>query len=174
MVFFFALACERIFIKTHSTESRCVIGPENARACLQGCQCTFSPELLQAGAVKGLIHLVAFFFSLSCSKTGTPFNPFTVVPACTPSAGQQNLNSFSFPQLPVARERLCINKQNIKRLVNRLISPDYFYFVSLCVCVCVCVCVGRGVRVCVRGGGGGGRRCFLNLIISSYYLHSEK
>ena len=29
MVFFFALAGERIFIKTFSIESRCVIGPEN-------------------------------------------------------------------------------------------------------------------------------------------------
>ena len=28
-VFFFALACERIFIKMHSTEGRCVIEPEN-------------------------------------------------------------------------------------------------------------------------------------------------
>ena len=27
--FFFALACERIFIETYSIESRCVIGPEN-------------------------------------------------------------------------------------------------------------------------------------------------
>ena len=33
-LFFFALACERIFIKMHSTESRCVIGPENI---LYGC-----------------------------------------------------------------------------------------------------------------------------------------
>ena len=31
-VFCFALACERMFIKTHSTESRCVIGPENMQA----------------------------------------------------------------------------------------------------------------------------------------------
>ena len=29
LAFFVALACERIFIKTHSTESRCAIGPEN-------------------------------------------------------------------------------------------------------------------------------------------------
>ena len=28
-VFFFALACDRIFIKTHTIESRCVIGAEN-------------------------------------------------------------------------------------------------------------------------------------------------
>ena len=28
-VFFFTLACERIFIKTHSVESRCVMGPGN-------------------------------------------------------------------------------------------------------------------------------------------------
>ena len=27
--FFFALACERIFIKTHNIESRCIIGQEN-------------------------------------------------------------------------------------------------------------------------------------------------
>ena len=28
-VFLFAQACERIFIRTHSFENRCVIGPEN-------------------------------------------------------------------------------------------------------------------------------------------------
>ena len=28
-VIFFALACERIFIETHSIESRCVMGAEN-------------------------------------------------------------------------------------------------------------------------------------------------
>ena len=28
-VSFLALACERVFIKTHSVESRCVTGPEN-------------------------------------------------------------------------------------------------------------------------------------------------
>ena len=49
---FFAPACERIFIKTHSTGSRCDIEPKID--CLQGCPCTFSPEILQAGAVKRL------------------------------------------------------------------------------------------------------------------------
>ena len=51
--FFFALESERIFIKPHSVESRCDIEPE--KDCLQGCPCTFNAEILQAGAVKGLI-----------------------------------------------------------------------------------------------------------------------
>ena len=50
--FFFALACERILIKTHSIESRCYrtgkyIVCKRVRA-------SFSPDILQAGAVKGL------------------------------------------------------------------------------------------------------------------------
>ena len=51
-VFIFALARERSFIKTHSTERRRVIGQENIV-----CRCihaAFSPEISQAGAVKGL------------------------------------------------------------------------------------------------------------------------
>ena len=47
------MARERIFIKTLSTESRWVIGPENilyAGACVH----LSNPEILQAGAVKGL------------------------------------------------------------------------------------------------------------------------
>ena len=51
-VFFFALACQRIFIRTHNIQSRCVIGPENtARRCVH---VSFSPEILQATAVKVL------------------------------------------------------------------------------------------------------------------------
>ena len=38
---FFACACERIFIKTQSIESRCVIGPENTR--LQARPCIIQP-----------------------------------------------------------------------------------------------------------------------------------
>ena len=40
-VFFFTLAYERIFIKTRSVESRCVIGPENIL--LQARPCIFQP-----------------------------------------------------------------------------------------------------------------------------------
>ena len=36
----------------HSIKSRCDIEP--AVDCLQGCPCTFSLEILQAGALKGL------------------------------------------------------------------------------------------------------------------------
>ena len=53
LVFFFALACQRIFIQTHSIESKCVIGPENYTVCRR-VRASFSPEILQAGAVKGL------------------------------------------------------------------------------------------------------------------------
>ena len=43
----------RIFIKTPSTESRCVIGPENIP--FKGASVKyFSPEILQALAVKGV------------------------------------------------------------------------------------------------------------------------
>ena len=45
-VSFFALACERTFITTHSIEIRDAIGPENILFA------SFSPEILQAGAVK--------------------------------------------------------------------------------------------------------------------------
>ena len=48
-VFFFMLACERIFIKTHTTDSRCVIGPENVLF-LRWVLASFSPGILQAGA----------------------------------------------------------------------------------------------------------------------------
>ena len=50
---FFALECERIFIKTHTIESRCRTKKYTVyrRVCA-----SFSPEMLQAGAVKGLIH----------------------------------------------------------------------------------------------------------------------
>ena len=78
--FFFTLACDRIFIKTHNTESRCVIELENilfARACVRAC--IFSPEILRAGAVKGLSRyaqrrfasttvIMPFFFFLSFSQ----------------------------------------------------------------------------------------------------------
>ena len=64
-VFFFALECERILIRTHSNESRCDIEPENRL--FAGCPCTFSPESLQAEAVKGL-SLFDFFFTLACER----------------------------------------------------------------------------------------------------------
>ena len=57
-VFFFSLACERIFSKTRSTESTCVIGPENIL--LAGASVHLSARIffffffLQAGSVKGL------------------------------------------------------------------------------------------------------------------------
>ena len=51
--FFFALACERIFIKTYNTESSCVTGPENIL--FAGASVHLSaPEILQAGAVQRL------------------------------------------------------------------------------------------------------------------------
>ena len=50
-VFFFALAYERIFFKTHSTRSRCVTGSENILF-LSGVR----SEILQAGSAKGLIQ----------------------------------------------------------------------------------------------------------------------
>ena len=49
---FFTLACENIFIKTHSTEGKCVIGLENIL--FAGICASYSQEVLQAGTVKGL------------------------------------------------------------------------------------------------------------------------
>ena len=51
--FLLALALERLFIKTHRTGSKCVIGPENVLF-LRQVRASFSPEMLLAGAVKGL------------------------------------------------------------------------------------------------------------------------
>ena len=51
-VFFFALACERIFLKTHSTESRCV--STGKYTVCRRVLASFSPGILQAGAVKWL------------------------------------------------------------------------------------------------------------------------
>ena len=47
-----ALACERTFIKRYSIESRCITGPENILC--RRARASFSPEILQAAAVKGL------------------------------------------------------------------------------------------------------------------------
>ena len=70
-VFFFVLACERIFIKADSTESRCVIGLESILGFFffwgEGggiCE-SFSPEILQAGAVKGLIMNAHWYLPVS-------------------------------------------------------------------------------------------------------------
>ena len=52
-IFFFALACERIFVKTHRTDNRCVISAENIL--FVGASVHRQPEILQVGAVKGLI-----------------------------------------------------------------------------------------------------------------------
>jgi len=51
-VFFFTLACERIFIKTHGIENRCYRTGKYTVCRLV--RASFSPEILQAGAVKGL------------------------------------------------------------------------------------------------------------------------
>ena len=42
-VSFFVLACERIFIKTHSIKNRCVIGPENMQCLQVRPPCSFTP-----------------------------------------------------------------------------------------------------------------------------------
>ena len=47
------MACERIFIKVHSTENRFVIRPETVLF-LRRVRASFTPEMLQAEAGKGL------------------------------------------------------------------------------------------------------------------------
>ena len=54
-VFVFALVCQRIVIKTHSTEERCVIILKNI-VFLRRDRASFSPDILQAWAVNGLIN----------------------------------------------------------------------------------------------------------------------
>ena len=64
LVFFFALACESIFIKTHSTENR-----SYRTVKYTVCRCNraaFSPETVLAVAVKGLkSHLCTTSFSVN-------------------------------------------------------------------------------------------------------------
>ena len=56
-VIFFALACaESIFIKTHSIESRCY--STGKYTVCRRVRVSFSPEILQALAVKGLIPIL--------------------------------------------------------------------------------------------------------------------
>ena len=52
-VFFFALACERIFIETRSIENRCY--RTGKYTVCKRVSASFSPEILQAGALRGLI-----------------------------------------------------------------------------------------------------------------------
>ena len=59
-VFFFALACARIFIKTHRTEKKFVIKQENILF-LRRVRASFSPEILHDGAVKGLIWFCGLY-----------------------------------------------------------------------------------------------------------------
>ena len=52
-VFLFALTCERMFMKTHSIESGCY--RTGKHTVCRRVRAAFSPDILQAGAVKGLI-----------------------------------------------------------------------------------------------------------------------
>jgi len=60
-VFFLALACERIFIKTHSIESRKCYRTGRYTV-YRRVHATFSPEIVQAGAVKGLNSIRAWIY----------------------------------------------------------------------------------------------------------------
>ena len=64
---YFSQLCERIFIETHSTESRCYRS-EKYSACRR-VRAFFSPDILQTGAVKGLIFYFLFFFDLAEGRT---------------------------------------------------------------------------------------------------------
>ena len=57
-VFFFALACQRNFIKMHSIDNGCYRTGKYA-VCRRG-RASFSPKILQAGAVKGFSLFVFF------------------------------------------------------------------------------------------------------------------
>ena len=56
-VLFFALLCERIFSETRSIESR-RYGSEKYIVCMR-VRAFFSPEILQAAAVKGLLNRIS-------------------------------------------------------------------------------------------------------------------
>ena len=64
-VFFFALECGKIFIKKHSIESRCY--RTGKYTVCRRYRASFSPEILQSGAVKGLI---ATYTEPSCERSG--------------------------------------------------------------------------------------------------------
>ena len=61
-VFFFALVCEMTFIKTHSVESRCHCRTRKYTVS-RHVPASFSLEVLQAGAVKGLRTMLTYFSS---------------------------------------------------------------------------------------------------------------
>ena len=60
---FFALACERVFIKTHSIESRC--HRTGKYTLCWRVRASFSTGILQAGAVKGLNHWLSLSSALA-------------------------------------------------------------------------------------------------------------
>ena len=70
-VFFFALACERVVIETQGTESRCYWSGKYT-VCRR-VRVSFSPEILQAGAVKGLRQVNCFGADSVALDTATHF-----------------------------------------------------------------------------------------------------
>ena len=70
--FFFALACENIFIKPHSIENRCY--KTGKYTVCRRIRASFSPEIVQAGAVKVLSACAWFKQS---SFTVTPPHSYT-------------------------------------------------------------------------------------------------
>ena len=78
-VFFFALSRERIFIKAHGIESRCVVGPETYTVCKR-VRGSFNPEIVLAEAVKEITLALPFVCNMASLgkslpaglKSGTP------------------------------------------------------------------------------------------------------
>ena len=85
--FFFALASEHAFIKTHNTEGRFVIRPENILFCRRA-HAHFSLEVLQDVALKGLKSV---WFSHACRRPPQlPHHPPSVPGSCPPRHSREN------------------------------------------------------------------------------------
>ena len=73
---FFALACGKFFIEeTHSTERRCRTKKYTVGRCVRA---SFSPEMSQAGAAKGLIHHLGCMYTSPASQFRCQSRPFAI------------------------------------------------------------------------------------------------
>ena len=78
-VFFFTLACERIFIRMHSIESRCVKGLENiVFTGAQVCPCIFQPRNCTGSDSEGA-NLFVFWVYVCPQKKQHTLPPFSLL-----------------------------------------------------------------------------------------------
>ena len=98
---FFALACQLVFIKTHIIESRCVYRTEKYTVCRR-VRASFSPEILQAGAVKGwkcaTSPVGTGLHSAATSEPGMPKSITESVWYCCTNSGFHTTPSLPSPE----------------------------------------------------------------------------